>query len=75
MIELTAEQVQALETQKPNTLQLVNPATQEVFVLVRKDVYDLTCSIVGGQTGRVWDDQADDDLIRKKPGRAVKSSR
>lgn len=67
MIELTTEQVQALEMQKPKPLQLVNPATQEVFVLICKDVYDLTCSIVGGQPGRVWDDQADDDLIRKKP--------
>jgi hypothetical protein len=36
-----------------------------VFVLIRKDVYDLTCSIVAGQTGRVWDDE--EDLIQKRP--------
>ncbi len=66
MIELTETQVQALEAQK-SPLHLVNPATQEVFVLIRKDVYDLTCSIVGGGPGRVWDDEADNDLIRKRP--------
>ena len=66
MIELTEEQAQALDAQKA-PLQLVNPATQEVFVLIRKEVYDLTCSIVGGGGGRVWDDEADDDLIRKRP--------
>jgi hypothetical protein len=66
MIELTDEQVRAMaECQGP--LQVMNPKTQEVFVLIRKDVYDLTCSIVGGDKGRVWDDAADDDLIRKKP--------
>jgi hypothetical protein len=65
MIELTEAQVQALKEQKA-PLQLVNPATQEVFVLIRKDVYDLTCSIVGGGKRRVWDDVSDDDLIRKR---------
>jgi hypothetical protein len=64
MIELTKEQVQALAAQKA-PLQLVNPATQEVFVLIRKEVYDLTCNIVGGGPGRVWHDLADDDLIPK----------
>jgi hypothetical protein len=65
MIELSEAQVRALEGQK-TPLHLVNPATQEVFVLIRKDVYDLTCSIVGGGRGRVWDDQADEGLIRKQ---------
>ena len=62
MIELTQEQVQALEA-KQAPLRLVNPATQQVYVLIRQDVYDLTCGIVGGGPGRVWDDEADDDLI------------
>jgi hypothetical protein len=66
MVELTQEQVQAVEAQRPQPLQMVNPATQELFVLVRKEVYDLACSIVGGQPGRVWDDQADEGLIRKQ---------
>jgi len=65
MIELTKEQVQALAAQKA-PLQMVNPTTHEVFVLIRKEVYDLTCKIVGGGPGRAWDDLADDDLIRKQ---------
>ncbi len=65
MIELTKEQVQAIENQQTKPLHMVNPATKEVFVLIRKDVYDLTCNIVGGQ-GRVWNDAVDDDLIRKR---------
>jgi len=65
MIELTEEQVQALGSEKA-PLQLLNPATREVFVLIRKDVYDLTCRIVGGGPGRVWDDKADNDLIRNR---------
>ena len=64
MIELTQEQAHALESQK-GPLEVVNPRTREVFVLIRKNVYDITCSIVGGQPGQVWDDE-DDDLIRKQ---------
>ncbi|MBI1832263.1 MAG: hypothetical protein HYR84_12540 [Planctomycetes bacterium] len=65
MLSLTEEQLNAMSEQ-PGPLQLVNPRTNEVFVLIRRDVYDLTCSIVGGQEGQVWDDEADNDLIRKK---------
>ena len=65
MIQLTEEQTRAMEEQKA-PLHLVNPHTQEVFVLIRQDVYQLTCSIVGGGKDRVWDDEADDDLIRKR---------
>jgi hypothetical protein len=32
-------------------------------VLIPKRVYDLTCKIVGGGPGQVWDDAADDGLI------------
>lgn len=71
MLELTERQAHALADQK-SPLELINPATQEVFVLVRKDVYQLTCNIVGGRKGRVWDDE-DDDLIRKKSCDAVRS--
>jgi len=66
MIELTEIQVQALE-ESQGPLQLVNPKTQEVYFLIRQDVYRLTCGIVGGGKGQVWDDQADNDLIRKTP--------
>ena len=51
--------------QAQGPLQVVNPKTQEVYFLIRQDVYQLTCSIIGGGKGRVWDDEADDDLIRK----------
>lgn len=62
MIELTEEQVRALEKQQA-PLQLVNPRTRAVYVLVQKNVYDLTYAIVGGGKGKVWDDEADNDLI------------
>ncbi|HEV3146873.1 MAG TPA: hypothetical protein VGZ47_23500 [Gemmataceae bacterium] len=65
MIELTDEQMRAM-AESPEPLQLVNPKTREVYFLIRQDVYRLTCGIVGGGAGEVWDDQADDDLIRKK---------
>jgi hypothetical protein len=63
VIELTPEQAAALEEQTA-PLHLTNPRTREVYVLIRKDVYDLTCSVVG-RTGKGWDNKADDDLIRK----------
>ncbi len=64
MIELTEEQAAALEKQQA-PLQLINPRTREVYVLIRRNVYDLTCVVVGGGKGKPWDDEADNDLIRK----------
>jgi len=64
MIELTPEQARAQAAQKA-PLHVIDPATGQVFVLVRKDVYDLTRSIVGGGKGQVWDDEADEGLTRK----------
>lgn len=64
MIELTEEQVTAMERTK-TPLQVVNPRTQEVFVLIRQEVYALTSKIVRGGKGQAWDDKADEDLIRK----------
>ena len=46
-------------------LQLVNPSTNEVYVLIRKDVYELACGIVGGAENQVWGDE-DDGLIRER---------
>jgi hypothetical protein len=66
MIELTPEQAQAMEGQQA-PLEVLNPLTQEVFVLVRRDVYKLACSIVSGPNRAGWDNPADDDLIRKRP--------
>jgi hypothetical protein len=47
MIELNEEQIRALEEQK-TPLQLINPRTREVYVLMRQDVYQLACSIISG---------------------------
>jgi len=57
MVELTEEQIQALEQQK-EPLKLVNPHTQEVFVLIRQEIHALTNKIL-----KSWDDPEDDDLI------------
>ena len=65
MIELTEEQARAMQEQKA-PLQVLNPLTQEVFVLIRQDVYNLTCSIVSVPNRAGWDNPADDDLIRKR---------
>ncbi len=66
MIELTEEQMQALEGQKDGPLKVVHPRTQEIFVLVRQDVYQLTSRLISGPNRRGWDNPADDDLIRKQ---------
>jgi len=63
MIELTESQIQAMEEEKA-PLHILNPRTQEVFVLIRQDVYKLTCSIVGGKKGQVWGDD-EGDLIQR----------
>jgi hypothetical protein len=68
MIELTQEQVQAQSAQK-SPLQVLNPATREVFVLIRKDVYDLVCGIVKPFNKGVEDDPEMDvyEQYRKQP--------
>jgi hypothetical protein len=63
MIELTAEQASAIE-RATAPLHLADPRTGEVYVLIRKSVYDLTCRVVGGP-GKAWGDDRDDDLIRQ----------
>jgi hypothetical protein len=63
MIELTEEQARAMEQTKA-PLELVNPLTQEVFVLIRKDAYESACGFLR-PFGRAWDNPADDDLIRR----------
>ncbi len=64
MIPLSEEQIRAMQSQ-PSPLHVVNPHTQEVYVLIRQDVYELTRSIIDGPNRRGWEDQADDDLIKK----------
>jgi hypothetical protein len=68
MIELTEEQVRALETTPENPAQVLNPRTREVFVLVRHDIYQLTKQVLG-PSNRAWDDPKLDDYerFRKQP--------
>ena len=64
MIELTEEQARAMEGQK-KPLHVLNPRTHETYVLIRQDIYDLTCTLIGGKKNGVWGDDDDDDLVRK----------
>jgi hypothetical protein len=66
VIELTHEQVQALEQGKP--LVLRNPATQAEFVLVPKEMFDKMQRFMA-PLSRGWDDPALDvyEQYRKKP--------
>ena len=66
MIELTEEQAQAVASCRTGALQMLNPRTKEVFVLIRKEIYDLTSRIVDAPNRRGWENPADDDLIQKK---------
>jgi hypothetical protein len=63
MIELTEVQQQAMKAQK-GPLHVVNPSTQEIYVLIRHDVYELFCNMTR-PFNRGWDNPADDDIIRK----------
>src|SRR5262245_65966491 len=64
MIELTPEQQQALQDQTQGPLHVLNPRTQKMYVLIPKDVYELTSRIISGPNRRGWDNPEDDDLIR-----------
>ena len=68
MIELTEEQQQVLSAEK-GPLQIVDPLTQEVYVLVRKDVYELGRRVIDGPNRAGWDDPELDiyEQYRKKP--------
>jgi hypothetical protein len=63
MIQLTEEQARVMAEEKAPP-QVLNPLTQEVFVLIRKDIYDTVCGFLR-PLGRGWDNPADDDLIRR----------
>lgn len=63
MIELTEEQRRELDRESPS--RVVNPRTQERFVLIREDVYEIMRKLVG-PLNRNWDNPQDDGLIEKK---------
>lgn len=63
MIELTEEQAEAFTRSEQPAL-VVNPRTQQEFVLLRKDRFEAVQKWVASLKRR-WDDPSDDDLIRK----------
>jgi hypothetical protein len=63
MIELSLEQVQAIERGEPLPV-VVNPKTREEFVLLPKKHYEAMQKWIAPLKRR-WDDPADDDLIER----------
>jgi hypothetical protein len=63
MVELTEHQQKAVDTQE-QPLVLVDPRTGQEYMLIRREIYELVRGTLKSY-GRGWDDEADDDLIRK----------
>jgi hypothetical protein len=63
MIDLTQEQLQALDaSEQPHAT--VDSRTGQEYLLIRREIYEMVRGTLKSY-GRGWDDQADDDLIRK----------
>jgi len=69
MIELTNEQAQALQHEADQLPRVRDPRTQQVFVLVRQDVYEQTQRWAATFNRAGWDDPALDiyEEERNKP--------
>ncbi len=63
MIELTKEQVQALDAAEQPAV-AVDPRTGHEYLLIRREVYNKV-RLMLKPFGRAWDNPEDDDLIRK----------
>ena len=63
MIELTEQQAEAVARAEQPPL-VVDPRTQQEFILVRRDRYDAMQKWMSSLKRR-WDNPADDDLILK----------
>jgi hypothetical protein len=63
MIELTQEQLQALDAPEQPAV-AVDPRTGQEYLLIRREIYEKVRSVLT-PFGRAWDNPADDDLIRK----------
>ncbi len=63
MIELTAEQSQALDAPQQPVV-AVDPRTGQEYLLIRREIYEKV-RLMLKPFGRAWDNPADDDLIRK----------
>ena len=63
MIQLTNEQLKALDAPEQPAV-AVDPRTGQEYLLIRREIYEKVRSVLR-PFGRVWDNPADDDLIRK----------
>jgi hypothetical protein len=64
MIELSKDQLQAIEREKDKPTVVVDPSTGQQFRLIKEEVYKLMQGLVKPMN-RNWDNSADDDLIRR----------
>lgn len=62
MIELTEEQRQNIR--KENPPRVIDPFTNERFVLIREDIYEKVKKVLTPMN-RNWDNPEDDDLIKR----------
>ena len=63
MIELTQEQLRALDSYERPAV-AVDPRTGQEYLLIRREIYEKVRSFLS-PFGRAWDNPADDDLIRQ----------
>ncbi len=73
MIELTSEQLRAIEREADRPTVVVDPQTGQQYRLIKEEVFRLMQGIVK-PFNRGWDNPEDDDLIRKDLGSAAKLS-
>jgi hypothetical protein len=68
MIDLTDEQTRVLESQTERPPRFRNPGTQETFVLIRQDVFELMQKALAPYD-RCWDDPTLDvyEQFRDRP--------
>jgi hypothetical protein len=64
MIELSKEQLQAIEREADQPIIVVDPTTGQQFRLIKEEVYKLMQAWVR-PLSRNWNNPEDDDLIRK----------
>ena len=64
MIELTTEQMQAIQREAEKPTVIVDPLSGQQYRLIKEEIYKLMQGIVK-PFNRGWDNPEDDDLIRK----------
>jgi hypothetical protein len=63
MIELNADQLQALDSEKQPVV-AVDPRTGQEYLLIRREIYEKVRLFLK-PLARGWDSAEDDDLIRR----------